>query len=766
MKMTQLIQIRIAALSAFLVLAFALPPCADAAIPSNLGGQQGDAKVDSDTIRESYRIKVPLPIDGQASASVRQTLKRISEKTSPAAQRRNRPVVILEFDTRGGQTGRGSELEACMALARYLRDPDLNRLQTVAYIPQRREGLGWNNDTTMPAGGLEGHAVLVAIAANQIAIDPDASIGNAGIDDKSADDLHREIYRSIASQGLTTLPVSVVLSMLERNQELYRVTDNEGAVSYVNGQTLREMEASGKPITVVTVTPQGSFSLLDGQELGDFGLVRLLPESRTELGRELDLDPSVLQGDPGSAGEWKPLLVTLPPFIDSRTATWVTRSLKQQLGGNEVNLVIFNLGENLGDVEACLRIGRLIASYDPDEVRTVAYLENSVRGPVGVIALACNQLIMSENARIGGDYGQSDFVNEKELDGFREEVKRLAEDKESDWSMLQQMLEPGLVVTRYRHQTTGQTRLLSNVEFESLEQPDQWEAMGPIGSPEGINALTAEQNGLARTIVSDIEQVKKFYQLDDSMPTLAPSKVDRRIAKFAEFLSSPFVSPFLLFGAMFFLSTELSAPGLGVPGFLAVLCFGLFFWSQSLDGNADWLEVIMFVIGAIFILMEIFVIPGFGLFGIGGIVLVFSSLVLASQSFLVPRSLNDLVEMTYSFVPVIGAGFGVLTAAIVLRNLIPRTPMLRRMILQPRKIVDTGLGGQTDPEAVVDWSYLLGLSGETATRLNPSGKARIQGKVYDVISNGQMLDQGQRIEVIEAIGNRIVVTAKSEKKSS
>jgi len=128
--------------------------------------------------------------------------------------------------------------------------------------------------------------------------------------------------------------------------------------------------------------------------------------------------------------------------------------------------------------------------------------------------------------------------------------------------------------------------------------------------------------------------------------------------------------------------------------------------------------------------------------------------------------LNDLVEMTYSFVPVIGAGFGVLTAAIVLRNLIPRTPMLRRMILQPRKIVDTGLGGQTDPEAVVDWSYLLGLSGETATRLNPSGKARIQGKVYDVISNGQMLDQGQRIEVIEAIGNRIVVTAKSEKKSS
>lgn len=758
--MTQLMQIKIAAFSAFLILSVASLPEVDAAIaiaPASLQADTGDG---SKTNREGYRVKVPLPIDGQASASVRQTLKRISEKTSPAAQRRNRPIVVLEFDTRGGQTGSGSELEACMALARYLRDPDLNRLQTVAYIPQRREVLGWGNDEFMPNGGLNGHAVLVAIAANQIAIDPEAALGNAGIDDKSLDDLRREIYRSIASQGLTTLPVSVVLSMLERDQELYRVTDSEGAVSYVNGETVRELEASGKPITVVTVTPQGSFSLLTGKELQGFGLVRLLPKSRTELARELNLNSSVLQGDPGSEGEWKPLLVTLPQFIDSRTATWVTRSLKQQLGGEEVNLVIFNLSGNLGDVEACLRIGRLIASYDSDEVRTVAFLESSVSGPAGVIALACNQLIMSEESRLGGDYGEGEVRGENALAGFREELKRLAEDKESDWSIFQQMLEPSLVVTRYRHQTTGQTRLLCNAEFEGLEQPDQWVALGPIGSLEGITAITAEQNGLARTIVSDIEQVKKFYQLDESIPTLVPSNVDRRIAKFAEFLSSPFVSPFLLFGAMFFLSTELSAPGLGVPGFLAVLCFGLFFWSQSLDGNADWLEVIMFVIGAIFIVMEIFVIPGFGVFGIGGIVLVFSSLVLASQSFLVPRSLNDLVEMTYSFVPVIGAGFGVLTAGIVLRNLIPRTPLLRRMILQPRKIVDTGLGGEADPEAMVDWSYLMGLSGETATRLNPSGKARIQGRVYDVISNGQMLEQGQRVEVIEAIGNRIVVAAK------
>lgn len=80
--MTQLIQIRIAAFSAFLVLSFALTLFVDAAIATGSVPQQVDSGADSVTNREGYRVKVPLPIDGQASASVRQALKRISEKTS------------------------------------------------------------------------------------------------------------------------------------------------------------------------------------------------------------------------------------------------------------------------------------------------------------------------------------------------------------------------------------------------------------------------------------------------------------------------------------------------------------------------------------------------------------------------------------------------------------------------------------------------------------------------------------------------------------
>ena len=71
--------------------------------------------------------------------------------------------------------------------------------------------------------------------------------------------------------------------------------------------------------------------------------------------------------------------------------------------------------------------------------------------------------------------------------------------------------------------------------------------------------------------------------------------------------------------------------------------------------------------------------------------------------------------------------------------------------------MQTGLESDRDPEAIVDWSFLQGKTGETTTRLFPAGKARIAGKVYDVITDGRMVDKGQEIEVVEAIGNRVVV---------
>ena len=189
------------------------------------------------------------------------------------------------------------------------------------------------------------------------------------------------------------------------------------------------------------------------------------------------------------------------------------------------------------------------------------------------------------------------------------------------------------------------------------------------------------------------------------------------------------------------------------------MCLILFFWSQYLDGNAHWLEIVLFVAGVLFIILEIFVIPGLGIFGIGGMLMVICSIVLATQTFIIPRTAEEMARMPVSLGILVAACSGFLVAAAVMRKVIPNTPYFKKMMLEPRVLDQM----EADREAIVDWSELMGKAGTTVTRLVPAGKARIAGKVVDVITDGRMVDKDEPIKVIEAIGNRVVVAPKTVK---
>jgi hypothetical protein len=109
--------------------------------------------------------------------------------------------------------------------------------------------------------------------------------------------------------------------------------------------------------------------------------------------------------------------------------------------------------------------------------------------------------------------------------------------------------------------------------------------------------------------------------------------------------------------------------------------------------------------------------------------------------------------------PLIGAGLGFVGAVFFLQTAIEKSPLLRRFVLDTSENDEAGFE-EKDKEAVADWSHLMGMSGQAITRLSPSGKARIDGGVYDVISTGQMVDKGVAIEVVEAVANRVVVQPK------
>jgi membrane-bound serine protease (ClpP class) len=202
---------------------------------------------------------------------------------------------------------------------------------------------------------------------------------------------------------------------------------------------------------------------------------------------------------------------------------------------------------------------------------------------------------------------------------------------------------------------------------------------------------------------------------------------------------------------------ELHTPGVGVGGFVALLAAILYFWSQHLQGNPVMLEILLFLAGLLCLAIEIFVIPGMAIFGLGGGLLIIASLVLASQTFVIPTNNYQLSKLRDSMLVLGGAAVGSVLAAAALRRFLPHAPVFNRMMLTPPS--GDELEALAVRESLVDLAHLLGQQGVANTRLVPSGKARFGDQLVDVIADGEAIDRGTPVVVIDVSGSRVVVRA-------
>src|SRR5690606_6496178 len=118
-------------------------------------------------------------------------------------------------------------------------------------------------------------------------------------------------------------------------------------------------------------------------------------------------------------------------------------------------------------------------------------------------------------------------------------------------------------------------------------------------------------------------------------------------------------------------------------GIIAAAAFGVFFWSRMLGGTATGLEIGMFVLGAGCIAMEIFVIPGVGVFGLSGILMVIGSLVMASHTITGMGIQYDVERAVVSLAPFAAAMAGVVIFAMAISRYLPSIPLLRDIVLAP-----------------------------------------------------------------------------------
>ncbi|GAF78178.1 unnamed protein product, partial [marine sediment metagenome] len=277
---------------------------------------------------------------------------------------------------------------------------------------------------------------------------------------------------------------------------------------------------------------------------------------------------------------------------------------------------------------------------------------------------------------------------------------------------------------------------------------------GKIISPSGklltLTAMEMEKYGVSSGTVSDRKVLLETLDIPESgFVEVDESPADMVVGLIT---SAGFTSLLIIVGLVA-LYVEITSPGFGIPGTVAIICFAVVFSSYALLGTVGSIELILFVLGLVLLILEIFIIPGFGVAGISGIVLIVASLVLSMQGFVIPSFewqkdifRRNLLVVSVSVVSSFIA-FGILAYAL------PQLRLFSHLTLVTSQTAENGYTVQTREEG----SKLIGKRGAAVTTLRPSGKAEFDDEVMNVETDGEFVEAGMNVEVVEVSGNRIVV---------
>ena len=262
---------------------------------------------------------------------------------------------------------------------------------------------------------------------------------------------------------------------------------------------------------------------------------------------------------------------------------------------------------------------------------------------------------------------------------------------------------------------------------------------------------------LAKGIVEDIAGLLEKEGMTDAPLVHAEPTGFEKLAWWVKYFS-----PLLILIGIGAAYVEMKAPGFGVGGALSLLAFGLFFFGNYVAGNLAGYELAgLFVLGVVLILVEIFVIPGTGVAGILGLLMVVLSLLLAMVDELdfkdfgkegfSGEEMKDLISWPAMSLA-IGLIGGMLLLMLLMRYL-PRVPFFGGLLMKRQAATGASIdaGGESLRESRTGWT------GEAVTDLRPTGKAEFDGEMLDVTTHGEFAAKGARVRITAEDGMRIVV---------
>ncbi|QDT02345.1 hypothetical protein K227x_07210 [Rubripirellula lacrimiformis] len=460
------------------------------------------------------------------------------------------------------------------------------------------------------------------------------------------------------------------------------------------------------------------------------------------------------------------VIIPMHEDINSLSGAILKRNFQQAVESG-VDVIIFDIDSPGGRVDVTFELMDMI--LEADNVETVAMIRRDAISGAALMALACDKILMKPGARLGdagvivlGLSGEFRYAEAKSRSMVAQRARDTATATGRPAVLAEKMTDKDMVVFTATHQETGEVRYFSDKEWATLDDADQWEQGKPIreGGKEMFFIANGErlvELGIADQTFNSQDEIAEILGVDPAIETMAPTWAET----FARLLNTGWITFFLIAIGLLALVVELSAPGISVGGLVSLLCFSLFFWSRFAAGTSGWLEVMLFALGLVFIACELFVIPGFGIAGLGGIVLLLGSLVMASRRVLIPQNAEQLNGLGYDVVTVVGAFCAFLVGLFLLSHYIGEIPGLSRLTLKPPVLADAdAVFAHNDPSSLPGWQQVeVGQVGQAVSPLRPGGRVQVGEIMVDVTTEGDFVESGTAVKIIGKQGARVIVRA-------
>ncbi|MFC1592506.1 nodulation protein NfeD [Candidatus Omnitrophota bacterium] len=443
-------------------------------------------------------------------------------------------------------------------------------------------------------------------------------------------------------------------------------------------------------------------------------------------------------------------VIPIKGAIDLGLSAFIKRSL-DEAKQNEASAIILEIDTFGGRVDAAVEISDHLEKIKP--IPTIAFIDDHAWSAGALISLACEKIIMSPGSSIGSAEpramsftpGKDELTDEKTISAIRAKFKALAEENNYPSALALAMVDKDYEIQQIK--VKGETKIVTTEELKEIKSSHKvLKTISPKEKLLNLTAQEAKEFGLAGEILTNRSAVVDYLGLNtNAIIEVTPTWSEVLV----RFLTHPLFSPLLLSLGFLGILFELRMPGWGVSGTLGLLFLALFFWGHYLVGLAGWSEMIILFLGIIFLLLEIFIIPGFGIAGITGIILIIIGIFLSLINNPLSAPQAQLAQAFYTLSLSIIITF---TGIIALWKFLPHTALWKRIILSYSETKKEGF------RSSADFKSYLGKNGKSLTPLRPSGRAQIEAKTLDVITSGEFIDKDKKIKVINVMGNKIVVS--------